>query len=329
MKHVRSFLLVLSVTLLIGACTSDEPVSLTGDEPVKFSDFQKIFPELLLPYTLDDSILTRREPDSASIQIKLFSQFVPDSVITRIFGKIKPKIFPLGRVRGDAQYLFVKAAQSEKRGAWVFAFDKKDQLISFMPFLSLDAASNTFQSSSFDKRFAVSKLVSRRNSDGTVAEGRDVFDLDPDAKNFSLVMTDALDEKPAELENPIDTVSRKQKFTGDYGSGKNNLISLRDGWKTGQLRFFMHLEKSQECHSELKGEVMMKSANTAEYRQGGDPCSILFTFTGTSVTVKEIEGCGAHRSLRCTLNGVYPKKKTPVVKTPGAKTGTKTGKRTR
>ena len=53
-----------------------------------------------------------------------------------------------------------------------------------------------------------------------------------------LIVTDALDDKVTELTNPIDTFSRKQKFTGDYGSGKLNLVSIRDGRKNDRLSFY-------------------------------------------------------------------------------------------
>ena len=71
-----------------------------------------------------------------------------------------------------------------------------------------------------------------------VSEGKDVYVLNSDAKNFMLIMTDALDDKVTELINPIDTFSRKQKFTADYGSGKMNLVSIRDGRKSDRLKFF-------------------------------------------------------------------------------------------
>ncbi len=44
-------------------------------------------------------------------------------------------------------------------------------------------------------------------------------------------MTDALEDKVTELLNPIDTFLRKHKYAADYGSGKLNLVSIRDGRK--------------------------------------------------------------------------------------------------
>ncbi len=57
-------------------------------------------------------------------------------------------------------------------------------------------------------------------------------------------MTDPLDDKITELINPIDTFSRKNKYAADYGTGKMNLVSIRDGRKNDQLTFFIHFEKN-------------------------------------------------------------------------------------
>ena len=135
-----------------------------------------------------------------------------------------------------------------------------------------------------------------------------------------LIMTDALDDKVTELTNPIDTLSRKQKFTADYGSGKMNLVSIRDGRKSDRLSFFIHFEKDQgQCTGELKGEAIIKSPTVAEYRETGDPCVMRFSFTSSSVTIKEVEGCGSRRGLRCTFDGIYPRKKDQKGKTAKSK----------
>ncbi len=315
MKYIL-VVLVLALT----ACNSPEPVPLTGDEPVPFKEFVGIFPELTLPYLVADSSIAHKDKDSLVIRHKLLVQFIPDSVLTRAFGKIKPKVFPLGRVKlgkpkADVTYLLVKTVAQEKKGVYLFAFDKKDKLIGFLPFFQPDNSNATQQSSSVNPKGAVYKNILRKNSDGTTSDGQDVFDLDPATGVFNLVFTDALDDKPTELVNPIDTVSRKQKFSADYGYGKTSLVSIRDGRRSDRIMFFMHIDNGKECTGELKGEAVMRSATMAEYRESGDPCAVQFFFTGTAVTVKELEGCGAHRSLRCSFNGAYAKKKVGKPKT--------------
>jgi hypothetical protein len=59
----------------------------------------------------------------------------------------------------------------------------------------------------------------------------------------------------------------------------------------------------------MKGEANFTSANSAMYRSSGDPCTLQFGFTSSSVSMKEIQGCGSHRGVDCIFEGTYPKKK--------------------
>ena len=148
------------------------------------------------------------------------------------------------------------------------------------------------------------------NGDGSLSEGKDAYVFNSETKSFMLIMTDALDEKPAEVINPIDTFSRKNKYSADYVKNKKDYISIRDARKPGKVLFFVHFEKNNgECTGELKGEAALTSSNTAVYSAGGDPCVLQFTFSSSSVTMKEVEGCGSRRGLRCLFEGNYPRKK--------------------
>jgi hypothetical protein len=189
-------------------------------------------------------------------------------------------------------------------------FDKKNEFIAAMSLLSLDQSAATQQTGALDSRYTITKTLFRKNKDGSISEGKEVYVLNSSAKSFMLIMTDALDDKVTELTNPIDTFSRKQKYTADYGTGKIKLFSFRDGRKNDRLSFFIHFDKNNgECTGELKGEALMKSPTVAEYREAGDPCILRFTFTSSSVTVKELGGCGSRRGLRCSYDGTYPRKK--------------------
>jgi len=307
----QSFLLIFFTAIVSGGCKSKKP-SLAGDEPIEIADFIDFFPEAKLPYQVGDTTLLKREKDSLLISGKVFSQFVPDSILEKTFGKTaRPKLYPLARVKGGNEtYLFVKALSADKRVAFVLGFDKKQVFLAGMPVLRLDQEVPTQQAATIDTRFTITKTISRKNKDGSVSEGKDVYVLNNDAKNFNLIVTDALDDKREELINPIDTFSRKQKFTADYGNGKLNIVSIRDGRKADQLNFFIHFEKNNgECSGELKGEAVLRSNGIAEYHEAGDPCGLQFHFTAGAVVVKELEGCGAHRGLRCAFDGTYIRKK--------------------
>jgi hypothetical protein len=157
----------------------------------------------------------------------------------------------------------------------------------------------------------------QKNADGSSSEGKDVYVYNADSRNFMLIMTDPLVDKTGELVNPIDTLQRKNKFSADYVNGKMNLVSIRDGKRPGELNFFIHFEKDNNaCTGELKGEAVMRAANTAEYKEQGDPCVLRFIFSSNSVTLQEVEGCGSKRPLNCTLNGRYSKKVQKTTKIP-------------
>ena len=316
MKLFRRYLFFLIVVFAMITCKSKK-VSLSGEEPVEVGDFIEFFRDVKLPFLVADSNLLKKENDSLLISYNVFTQFVPDSVTTRIFGKnAKPKIYPMGKAEGSEQYLFAKALSGSKRLALLICFDKNDQFIAAMPLLSLDQSASTQQTGTLDSRYTITRTVIRKNPDGRTSDGSEVFVLNTASQNFMLIMTDALDDKLTELINPIDTISRKQKFTADYGSGKMTLVSIRDGRKSDRLSFFIHFEKDQgQCTGELKGEAIIKSGSVAEYREPGDPCVMRFSFTSSAVTIKEVEGCGSRRGLRCSFDGVYPRKKDQKGKT--------------
>jgi hypothetical protein len=303
---------LLVFTMVILTDCKSKKTSLSGDEPVEIGDFIDFFP-VKNSYQFSDTTLLKKDKDSLLIGHKVFTQFVPDSLLTKVFGKTTPKIYPMARVKGNETYLFIKAVAGNKRAAYVLGFDKKNRFIAGMPLLQLDQNSSTQQIAGIDNRFNIQKTIQRKNADGNVSEGKDIYILNQEAGEFMLIMTVPLDTKATELVNPIDTLSRKQKFTADYGTGKMNLVSFRDGRKSDRLSFFIHFEKNNgQCIGELKGEASMKTATQAEYREAGESCALQFIFTPSTVMIKEIGGCGSRRGLRCSFDGVYFRKKEAV-----------------
>ena len=317
MKISARHLLPLILIIVFAACKSKKKISLAGEDPVDVSDFITFFEPLPLPVHFSDTSLLKKEKDSLLISYKVFTQFVPDSLLRKVYPKgVKPKIYAMGKtiVTGAEQYLFIKTVTTEKRAYFLLAFDGKENYIAGMPFLRPDQQSSTTQSATLDKRYTITQTVSRRNADGTVSDGKEVFVLNNDARTFMLIMTEALEDKITELINPIDTLPRKHKFSADYSSGKMNLVSIRDGRKNDKLTFFIHFEKNNgECTGELKGEAKITSPTTAEYKEEGDPCKLKFIFSASSVSLKEEEGCGSRRGMKCSFDGSFVRKKNPKV----------------
>lgn len=295
------------------ACKHKAKPSLSGEEPVEVGDFVSSFQEEPLPFRFDDLAVLKKDDDSFRISYKVFTQFIPDTIVNRFFGKgIKPRFYPMGRVsvpKGET-YLFVKAVSGEKKLALLAGFDKKEKFIAAMIVLQPDQYVSTQQVSGIDKKFSVFKNISRKNPDGTVSEGKDVYILNEEGKNFMLIVTEPLDKRPPALINPIDTLPRKHKWSADYAIGKNNLVSVRDAKRPNHINFFIHFEKENgDCIGELKGEAILRSPSMAEYRSNVDPCVLQLHFTSSSVSINEVEGCGSHRGLHCFFEGTYPRKK--------------------
>lgn len=318
-KPLVFFLLVYTCCLFTSCKEETKTVDLSKAETATIEDFLAAFPETATPFRYADSVLTQKQYDSLRITNKIVAQFIPDSIFAGTFGKnAKPKFYPYAKMYNadKAQYLIANAMDAKKKASYLLIFDKKNKFLAGMPLLVLDALSNTEQQVSFDRNAkSIFKGITRKNADESVSQGQTAYAFDEATASFALVMTQPLDNKAPDLINPIDTLSRKQKHTADYGTGKNNLVSIRDGRRENKLTFFIHIDKDNgECTGELKGEATLKSANLAEYRVGGDPCVLEFKFSGNSVTLTEVEGCGAKRDLRCSFNGVYARKKAPAAK---------------
>lgn len=312
MPVFRKLLILLTAVVLMVGCKSKKKPSLSGEEPVEVSDFIEFFQSVKLPYQVSDTAFQKKEKDSLLISYKIFTQFVPDSVLSKVYGKIKPKIYALGKaeVPKAGTYLFVKTVTNDKKAILILSFDEKQLFSTSLAALRPDNNKATLQSVVMDKKYAITKIVTIKNPDGSISEGKDVYALDPGGKSFGLVMTDALNDKVTELINPIDTLPRKAKLSADYANGKMNLVSVRDGRRNDRITFFIHFEKNNgECTGELKGEAMLKTPNTAEYREDGDPCVLKFIFSSASVTLKEEEGCGSRRGLNCSFDGSFARKK--------------------
>lgn len=313
MTAFRKYGFLLLTLVILAGCKHKKKLLLSGDDPVEVKDFIEFFPEVKLPFQFGDTVLNKRDYDSLRISYKVFTEFIPDSVINKIIGKgTKARFYPIGKVSvpKEETYLFIKAVNGDHKTALLASFDKKQQFIAAMTILQPGQNPLLHQVSGIDKKLSIFKTTQRKNTDGSTSEGKNVYILNAEARNFMLIVTDQLDDKPAEIINPIDTLPRKNKLSADYATSKMNFVSVRDGRKPDHIRFFIHFEKNNpECIGELKGEALFKSPMIAEYRTGRDPCVLQLYFTLASVTIKEIEGCGSHRGLHCVFEGKFPRKK--------------------
>lgn len=286
-------------------------------------DFQAMFRTLNLPVNFADSSLTRKPTDSP-LAISIFNQFIDDSLVQRHFGKtVKPRLYASGKltVKKAETYLFIKALSPSKKMLFVACIDNDGKFRTGMPLLIRDDDSELRYSAGIDNKYAISVSRLRKDPDGRTLFVRTVYVYNAEGV-FTLIMKESNEGKPktAQIYNPIDTFAHKHKFTGDYMQDKRNFISFRDGKNNSVIRFFVHFEKDEgSCKGELKGEARFVSSTIARYIANGDPCSLEFNFSEKTVRMKELEGCGNHRDIRCYFDGVYNKHKETVTKPAKAK----------
>ncbi len=311
--NMKKCLLLLAIAGLLFACKHKRP-SLAGNSKVDREDFIGSFPDLQLPYQVGDTVFGREEPDSTLIGYKVFTQFIPDSVLSKHFGKgASPDIYPLGKAKAGKNeiYLFIKAVTPEKEGVYIICFDKADKFSAARPLFASGNDKTSTAMASLDSRYTLTIMHQRKAPGGETFYKKDSYVFN-DGGKFMLILTESNEAtaKNKAVVNPIDTLPRKHKFSGEYVQDKLNFISVRDGKDASHIIFFVHFEKNDgDCKGELKGEARMISPTTAHYTVSGDPCSVNFYFTATHVAMKELEGCGNHRDIKCFFEGVFMKQK--------------------
>ncbi|HEY4107780.1 hypothetical protein [Puia sp.] len=309
------YLLLIALSMVMISCKSKKVSLATNDEEVSIADFLEFFQPMKLPYQVGDTILKRKEPESSVINARLFARFVPDSIITRLFGKEQhPHLYAIGKISvPDAEkYVFVKATTSQRRALYILCFDKKDHFAAARPVLYSDNESGVSGLATLDNKYTLTILHQRKGSDGQIVYHKDAYIFNGDA-GLMLILTESNEQKTKAppVYNPIDTLPRKHKFSGDYAQDKRNIVTIRDGKDASRFLFFIHFEKNDgSCKGELKGEAKFVAPGVARYRAYSDPCAIEFTFIPEGVSLKEQGGCGVHRDIRCFFEGYFGKRKT-------------------
>jgi len=312
---MKKYFYLFVVICLIASC-KHKKVSLSDDDSsVDVNDFVSFFNDIKLPFQITDSIFEKEGSDSSLIRYKVFEKFIPDSILSRYFKKKDdPDIFALGKNQSgkNEKYLFVRAVTDEKEMVLAFCMSNDNKFLAAKSLFTYNEDENVSDIATLDTKYTLTLLHQRKVSGSDMLYKKDAYIFNSDAKKFMLILTESNDAttKTNSVINPIDTLPRKKKFSGDYAQDKLNFISIRDGHDASHILFFAHFEKDNgECKGELKGEAKLISATTARYSSGGDPCTVDFSFSPTAVIMKETGGCGNHRDIKCFFEGVFAKQK--------------------
>ncbi|MDP4213302.1 MAG: hypothetical protein Q8926_11785 [Bacteroidota bacterium] len=306
-------ILLFTCMCFFAFCKHKPGNSAEKQKPVDIREFIGVFPATKLPANFGDSSLVRKSRDSA-ISTAVLRQFVPDSLFRRYWGKNpKTRFYGSGKVavKKAETYLFLKSVDGTRKGLYILAFDREDHFKAMLTLVFREDDADVQYVSSMDNKYTVTVNRQFKDARGPKFFKKSVYIFNGEGA-FTLIMTESNEQKAglAQIFNPIDSLSRKHKYTGDYIQDKRNFISVRDGRTSTVVRFFVHFEKEKgTCIGELKGEARFVSPTVARYSSNGDPCSIQFTFSDKNIRMKELEGCGNHRGIRCYFEGVYDKHK--------------------
>ena len=307
---------VYTILILVAFSCKEKPLDLSGEVPIKQKDFFGIFKPMTLPYNVSDTNI-EKSADTITIGLKAFLQFFPDTAFNNLTGKNRKfSIHPIGKIeKENAQYFLVLITEKKKKQLAIFITNKKHQFLGAKELLNNDHQYEYFHSLLINKEptFLLSK--EKMVKDGQLLFSRTGWVYNDDGI-FMVVINDTNeDPKKLGIINPIDTLSKKNKYSGDYIKDKKNFVSIRDGKNTSIYQFFIHFEQNEgSCTGELKGELKMKSNNAGIFNENGDPCIIDFIFEGNEISIKEKGSCGNHRGIKCYFNDQFIKKKEPKTK---------------
>lgn len=309
---MNRFLIILLTIGLLTACKSKEKGNGNADAPLTFDDFQAFFKEAELPYKLTPEVLQANIPDSLSLDKKVIQQFLIDTLTKGDFPKATPlKYYPLQQLKGtDLRYFLVKVKGGTAVNAYLCFVDKKGKYLNHMLVGKSGGNGQETVSFSLDRKYVVKVSTEKKLSASRTALKEDFYTTNADG-SVALIMTNS--NEPAisgQVFNPIDTLPRKHKLSGDYMAGDMNIVSIRDGVEPKTFQFFITFYKANgNCRGELSGIGHYTSANKGEYKDKESSCGIAFQFSGSRVSIQEIGGCGAFRSVKCFFEGSFVKKK--------------------
>lgn len=307
---MKRFLLLLLAIGVLAACKSKKKAGSGSDEPMTFEDFQALFTPGTLPYRLTPDTLQLKLADSIRLDTGAM-RFLTDTLSKGDFAKNEAvKFYPLQRISGSTvDYMLVKAVGKSQSVGYLCFLNKKGKYLNRIPAASTSSADGTITSLLIDTKNVIKISSEKRLSGSRSALKEDFYMVNPDG-TVTLIMTNSNGPTNAgQIFNPIDTLPRKHKFSGDYTSGEMNIVSIRDGEDGKSFQFFITFSKDNgNCKGELSGKGQYIAGNRGEYKDKESSCGISFQFSAGRVSIREIGGCGAYRGIKCFFEGGFVKK---------------------
>lgn len=314
LKRVLPFL----VMAFIFSC-KEKKVDFSGNVTVNEKDFIAAFHEMNLPTTINDTNI-KKHIDSLKFGKKLVAQFIPDSILTKAMNATdKTTINPVGKIEKEKEtYLLFNFSNNKKNDLIACVFDDKKKFVTYKPLFSNNTNDGYRHYVSITKEPTF--IIAKEKMDNIKQQLKYTkigWAYTESTKDFIAVVNETNEDEKRNntIIDPIDTLPKKQKFSGNYVLNERNFITIRDGKKPNTYLFFLHIEKENgTCVGELKGEMTMKTEHEGIFTESGDPCIMDFIFSNNSISVKEQGSCGNYRNIKCYFDDSYQKKKEVIAK---------------
>ena len=308
---MKNYLFLTIAIVILAACSSNTSNTMSGNDPEGLVNKYKILP---LPFNAQDSILMDLASDTA-ISLQTFTNSFSDTIFNPVFGKDrKIKLFPVGKIeQGNKETYYLTMAKSNTLYVlYLSAYDNHKHMATMPLIISGKDTMNITNSTTIDKKLTI--VVNKEWMVKNEPYYRRVIYAYNNVGVFTTVLTETNEQRRSEstVTNPLDTFSKRNKFSGDYSKGKGNQLYIRDGISTNEYLFFVHfkrMDQEEPCNGELRGSFKMTDDVSGQYTKQGDPCGLTFTFKGQEATVKENGSCGNYRDIKCFFDDVYIKKK--------------------
>ena len=289
-----------------------------GVNTVTVEGFLETFPTIKLPFTVGDSVLNRKAPDTGRISLHSWRDLIGDSSYRHLFRDLPAlRLYPVGKagLRSRGSLVLLRGISGHYRAVYAFFFDKKNRFVSAIR--AAWAGENPMETTfaRIDNEFNVMVTTDTRRPGSTTLVRERAYGLSEQGI-YALLMTNSNEEVTGRaVYNPIDTFPRRNRWSADYTAGKGNIVSLRDGAGTREYRFFIHFVSDDgTCTGELRGVADVTGPDQARFTERRGPCGIAFRFDDNEVTIREVGGCGAYRGVNCYFEGNYERRKAPKAK---------------
>ncbi|WP_212002692.1 hypothetical protein [Chitinophaga sp. HK235] len=309
---MKRYLLLLLMIGALAACKNNKKAGNNTNEPMTFEDFQALFKAGTLPYKLNADTLQLKMADSLAVAATDVNRFLTDTLTKGDYSKTeKVKLFPLTRMPGNvADYMIIKAVGKSQTTGYLCILDKKGKYLNRLRIANTGGSDGSIISTSIDNKNVVKISAEKKLSGANTSLKEEFYAVNKDG-SVQLIMTNTNGPTTAgQIFNPIDTLPRKHKFSGDYTSGDMSIVSIRDGEDGKTFQFFISFSKDNgNCKGELSGRGHYLAGNRGEYKDKESSCGISFQFSAGRVNIREIGGCGAYRGIKCFFEGGFAKKK--------------------